>query len=94
MNRLLHRMTTVQSQDIHFVFEPGRGPSPLPLVPTHGWPGSFLEFENLLPLLTDPGAHGGAPEDAFDVAVPSLPGYGFSPAPARSGMSSREIATL
>lgn len=94
LNRLQHRMATVGGQHIHFVFQPGRGPSPLPLVLTHGWPGSFVEFENLIPLLTDPSAHGGAPEDAFDVVVPSLPGYGFSPAPARPGMSSREIAKL
>ncbi len=87
-------MVTVDGQDIHFGFQPGCGPLPLPLVLTHGWPGSFLEFETLIPLLTDPAAHGGAPEDAFDVVVPSLPGYGFSPAPARLGVSSREIAKL
>jgi len=94
LNRLPHCMTTIDGQDIHFVHRPGTGPSPMPLVLTHGWPGSFLEMEHLVPLLADPGAHGGDPDDAFHVVVPSLPGYGFSPAPSRTGMSSREIAGL
>lgn len=66
----------------------------MPLVLTHGWPGSFLEFERLIPLLADPGAHGGDPMDAFHVVVPSLPGYGFSPAPTVPGIGPREIAAL
>lgn len=55
---------------------PGRGPAPLPLLLTHGWPGSFCEYLDLLPLLTDPGGHGGDPGDAFTVVAPSLPGFG------------------
>ena len=94
LNRLPNRMATIDSQDIHFVHQPGSGPSPLPLILTHGWPGSFIEMEHLIPLLADPGAHGGDPADAFHVVVPSLPGYGFSPAPALAGTSSREIAML
>ena len=94
LNRLPNRIATVDSQDIHFVHQPGAGPSPLPLILTHGWPGSFVEFEHLIPLLADPGTHGGDPADAFHVVVPSLPGYGFSPAPARAGVNTHEIAKL
>jgi len=94
LNLLPNRMATVNGQEIHFLHQPGKGPSPMPLILTHGWPGSFLEFEHLLPLLADPGAHGGDPADAFDVVVPSLPGFGFSPAPVREDTSSREIAEL
>jgi pimeloyl-ACP methyl ester carboxylesterase len=57
---------------------PGQGPNPLPLLLTHGWPRSFLEYIKLVPLLSDPDAHGADPADAFTVIVPSLPGYGFS----------------
>jgi pimeloyl-ACP methyl ester carboxylesterase len=56
----------------------GQGPAPLPLVLTHGWPSTFYELLPLVPLLTDPASHGGNPADAFDVVIPSLPGYGFS----------------
>jgi pimeloyl-ACP methyl ester carboxylesterase len=61
---------------------------------THGWPGSFLEMEYITPLLTDPGAHGGDPKEAFDLVVPSLPGYAFSSAPLEQGISPHEIAGL
>ena len=94
LNRLPNRMVTLDGQDIHFVHQQGRGPSPMPLVLTHGWPGSFIEMERIIPLLAFPAEHGGDPADAFDVIVPSLPGYGFSPAPTRAGTSSREIAIL
>jgi len=79
---------------IHFIHERGRGPRPFPLILTHGWPGSFLEMLGLIPLLTDPGAHGGDPADAFDVIVPSLPGYGFSDRPDRPGMNAFRIGGL
>ncbi len=94
LNRLPQYTATVDGTDIHFVHQPGTGPAPMPLVLTHGWPGSFVEMERVLPLLTDPATHGGDPDDAFHVVVPSLPGYGFSPAPARPGVSSRRIAEL
>lgn len=94
LNRLPNRMMTIDGQDVHYVHRRGTGPSPMPLVLTHGWPGSFAEMERILPLLADPAAHGGDPADAFHVVVPSLPGYGFSPAPARAGLSSREIAAM
>jgi pimeloyl-ACP methyl ester carboxylesterase len=66
----------------------------LPLIITHGWPGSFVEMVKLIPLLTDPASHGGRAEDAFDVIVPSLPGYGFSDRPRERGMEPRKIAAL
>nr|MDQ2764238.1 epoxide hydrolase 1 [Pseudomonadota bacterium] len=94
LNRLPNMMTKVDGQDVHFVHRRGLGPSPMPIVITHGWPGSFVEMEQLIPLLADPAANGGDPADAFHVVVPSLPGYGFSPAPSDPGIGSREIAGL
>jgi pimeloyl-ACP methyl ester carboxylesterase len=79
---------------IHFVHARGKGPAPLPLIVTHGWPGSFVEMRKLIPLLTDPAAHGGKVEDAFDVVVPSLPGYGFSDHALERGMDPKRIAGL
>jgi pimeloyl-ACP methyl ester carboxylesterase len=79
----------VDGVGLHFVHVRGKGPAPLPLVLTHGWPSSFYELLGLVPLLTDPASHGGDPADAFDVVIPSLPGYGFSdPLPGR-GSSAR-----
>jgi pimeloyl-ACP methyl ester carboxylesterase len=80
--------------DIHFVHEPGVGPAPLPLLLSHGWPGSIVEFERIIPLLTDPARFGGDPADAFTVVAPSLPGYtlSFQPGQARFGVV--EIADL
>jgi len=94
LNRLPQFIAAIDGLDIHFVHQPGSGPAPLPLILTHGWPGSFVEMEPILPLLIDPGAHGGDPADAFHVVVPSLPGYGFSQAPTQPGVSSRQIAEL
>ena len=84
----------IQGYSVHFLHKAGVGPAPVPLVLTHGWPGSFLEFETLIQHLTDPASHGGDPRDAFDVVVPSLPGFGFSPAPEGPGTNSRRIAEL
>src|SRR5262249_41065683 len=71
---------------IHFIHERGKGPHPLPIVLTHGFPDSFLRFLKITPMLTDPAAHGGDPTDAFDVVVPSLPGYGCSDKSSKQGM--------
>lgn len=79
---------------IHFIHERGKGPKPIPLILTHGWPGSFVEMSRLIPLLTDPAASSGKPEDSFDVVVPSLPGFGFSDRPALPGMNAPRIAAL
>ena len=79
LNRFQHFIADVRGAKVHFVHERGRGAAPLPLVLVHGWPDGFQRFDKLIPLLTDPGAHGGNAADAFDVIVPSLPGCGFSP---------------
>src|SRR5262249_27946529 len=68
----------IDGTDIHFIYEEGRGPSPMPIILSHGFPDSFFRFYKLIPLLSDPAAHGGDAADSFDVVVPSLPGYGFS----------------
>jgi len=85
INRFAHFRAAVGGTTLHFIHERGRGPSPLPLVLTHGYPDLFLRFLKLIPLLTDPAAHGGDPGDAFHVVVPSLPGYAFSDKPDKGG---------
>jgi pimeloyl-ACP methyl ester carboxylesterase len=72
---------------IHFLHVKGKGNAPMPLILTHGWPGSFAEMINIIPLLTDPEAHGLSAEDSFDVIVPSLPGFGFSDRVQQNGTS-------
>jgi pimeloyl-ACP methyl ester carboxylesterase len=79
---------------LHMVHVEGRGPRPLPLLLTHGWPGSFLEYLPIIPLLSDPGAHGADPADAFTVVAPSLPGFAFSGLPPPTGMTGRQVARL
>jgi pimeloyl-ACP methyl ester carboxylesterase len=80
--------------NIHFIHERGKGPNPIPLLITHGWPGSFLEMIKILPMLTDPAAYGGDPNDSFDVVIPSMPGYGFSDRPTAPGMNTFRIAEI
>ena len=94
VSRFAQFRASVDGFGLHFIHERGRGPRPFPLLITHGWPGSFLEMARLVPLLTDPAAHGASPDDAFDVVVPSLPGYGFSDRPTEPGMSNARIADL
>jgi pimeloyl-ACP methyl ester carboxylesterase len=79
---------------VHFVHERGKGPNPIPLLITHGWPSSFVEMLGLVPMLTDPENHGGAASDSFDVIVPSVPGYGFSERPLQAGMTRWRVAEL
>ena len=78
LNGFQHFHAKVYGTRLNLIHEPGRGPNPLPLVLTHGFPDSFFRFYKLIPRLADPAAHGGDPADSFDVVVPSLPGYGFS----------------
>ncbi|WIW89463.1 epoxide hydrolase [Sphingobium sp. V4] len=78
---------------IHFMWIKGKGPSPKPLILTHGWPWTFWDYRKLIGPLSDPAAHGGDPRDAFDLVIPSLPGYGFS-GPAANGIAFWEIADL
>ncbi|MGH7821588.1 MAG: epoxide hydrolase N-terminal domain-containing protein, partial [Candidatus Binatia bacterium] len=76
LNRFPQFRARVDGLGIHFIQVRGKGPKPLPLVVTHGWPGSIAEFTEIIGPLTDPAAHGGDPADAFDVVAPSMPGYG------------------
>jgi epoxide hydrolase len=81
LNRHPQFVARVGDFDIHFYHVKGNGPKPVPLILTHGWPGSVFEFLEAIGPLTDPKRYGGAPEDAFDVVVPSLPGFAFSSKP-------------
>jgi pimeloyl-ACP methyl ester carboxylesterase len=78
LNQLNHFTVAIDDIDLHFIHERGEGPAPLPLLLTHGWPGSIVEFQKLLPMLTQPSAFGGSARDAFTVVAPSIPGHGFS----------------
>jgi len=86
----------VQLEDItlHYIHQPGVGPAPMPLLLSHGWPGSIYEFVHVIGPLTDPARHGGDPRDAFTVVAPSLPGYGFSHVPNQRRLDIEEIAAL
>jgi pimeloyl-ACP methyl ester carboxylesterase len=84
-------MTTIDGVDIHFIHVRSRHPNALPLIIAHGWPGSVFEQIKLIGPLTDPTKHGGRAEDAYDVVIPSLPGYGFSARPADAGWGSERI---
>jgi pimeloyl-ACP methyl ester carboxylesterase len=93
LNRYDHFHATLGNVRIHFVHRRAATGGGLPLLLSHGWPSTFLEELALVPLLTDPGAHG-LDGPAFDVVVPSLPGYGFSERPARTGVNYRHVAGL
>ncbi len=86
----------VQLDDImlHYIHQPGIGPAPLPLIISHGWPGSIYEFVKIIGPLTDPATYGGDPRDAFTVIAPSLPGYGFSHAPNQRRLNIEDMADL
>jgi pimeloyl-ACP methyl ester carboxylesterase len=94
LNELPHYRATVDGVGIHFIHVPAATGSGLPLVLSHGWPDSFWRFLKVVPLLTDPGAHGGDPADAFDVVIPSLPGFGYSDKPRAPRMHAQRIAGL
>jgi pimeloyl-ACP methyl ester carboxylesterase len=94
MNAFPHFRANVNGLGVHFIHARGQGHRPLPLLVTHGWPSSFVEMLDLIPLLADPAAHGGDPADAFDVVVPSVPGFGFSDRPVRRGMTRSRVAAL
>ena len=85
LNRLEQFKTTIDGLDIHFVHRRSAEPDAFPLILTHGWPGTFAEFDKVIEPLTDPVTHGGRAEDAFHVVAPSIPGYAFSDRPPRLG---------
>jgi len=91
LNALPMFMTEIDEQDIHFIHVRSRHENALPMILTHGWPGSILEFLNAIAPLTDPTAHGGSADDAFHLVIPSIPGFGFSPKPTVPGWGSDRI---
>jgi epoxide hydrolase len=84
--------TTIDGQNIHFLHVRSAEPGAMPLILTHGWPGSVAEFLDVIAPLTDPAAHGGDPADAFHVVIPALPGFGFSGPVAEAGWTTNRIA--
>ena len=92
LNALPQFMTEIEGLDIHFVHVQSRHDNALPLIITHGWPGSVVEMLNVVGPLSDPTAHGGRAEDAFHLVIPSIPGYGFSGKPTTTGWDPARIA--
>lgn len=84
--------TEIDGQTVHFLHVLSPEPDALPLILTHGWPGSIVEFLDVIGPLSNPRSHGSDPAAAFDLVIPSLPGFGFSPAPAESGWNTRRVA--
>jgi len=85
-------VTEIDGLDIHFIHVRSKHDGALPLIVTHGWPGSIIEQLKIIEPLTNPTAHGGAASDAFDLVIPSMPGYGFSGKPATTGWDCPHIA--
>ena len=92
LNALPQFMTEIDGLDIHFIHVQSRHDNALPLIITHGWPGSVIEMLKVVGPLTDPTAHGGSAEDAFHLVIPSMPGYGFSGKPTTTGWDPARIA--
>jgi len=92
LNALPQFVTEIDGLDLHFIHVRSRHEDALPLIVTHGWPGSVLELLKVIEPLTDPTAHGGAAQDAFHLVIPSLPGYGFSARPQSAGWNPDRIA--
>src|SRR4029077_1845916 len=92
LNALPQFTTEIDGVDIHFIHVKSQQENALPLVITHGWPGSVIELLNVVGPLTDPTAHGGDAEDAFDLVLPSLPGYGFADEPTEVGWDPGRVA--
>jgi pimeloyl-ACP methyl ester carboxylesterase len=93
INAVPHFITTIDGLDIHFIHVKSKEKNAMPIIITHGWPGSFIEQMKVIGPLTNPTAFGGKAEDAFDVVIPSLPGYGFSGKPTATGWHPARIAT-
>ena len=92
LNALPQFMTNIDGLDIHFIHVRSKNPNALPLIVTHGWPGSIIEQLKIIDPLTNPTAHGGTAADAFHIVIPSLPGYGFSGKPTKPGWNPVSIA--
>lgn len=94
INAFPQYIAEVDGVPIHFIHAKGVGPNPKPLILTHGWPWTFWDWKDVIGPLSDPGAHGGDPADAFDVVIPSLPGAGYSMPLRTTGLGARRIAEL
>ncbi|MFN3231520.1 MAG: epoxide hydrolase family protein [Alphaproteobacteria bacterium] len=94
INRFHHYRLTIDEVPVHFIHEPGQGPNPVPIILSHGWPLVFWDYKDVIGPLTNPAAYGGDPLDAFDVIVPSLPGYGFSTPLTKPGVNFSVTADL
>ena len=94
LNAFNHFKSEVDGLDIHFIHEKGKGPNPIPLIITHGWPSCFFEMTKIIPLLADPASHRGDAADSFDVVAPSLPGFGFSGHAQDRGMEVQRVAGM
>ena len=94
MNAFANYKVEIEEVPIHFVHERGVGPDPVPLILSHGWPWTFWDFKDVIRPLADPAAFGGDPADAFDVVVPSLPGFGFSSPVTKPGVSPQKTGDL
>ena len=94
LNEFDHFKTVIDGVDVHFIHQRSAEEDATPLLITHGWPGSFVEFTKLIGPLTDPAAYGGAPEDAFHLVIPSLPGFGFSGKPTETGYNPERMADV
>jgi len=93
LNELPQFTTELDGHNVHFVHVRSREAGALPLIITHGWPGSIVEFQNIVAPLSDPRSHGGDPADAFHLVIPSIPGYGFSGPTRQTGWDVRRVAT-
>jgi len=94
LNALTQFTAPLAGVDVHFIHEQGKGPEPMPLLLSHGWPGSVVEFRKLIPMLCDPARFGADPRDAFTVVAPSLPGYTLSFKPGQKRFGVEEIAEV
>jgi microsomal epoxide hydrolase len=92
LNSFNHFKTEINQRELHFIHQRSSNPDALPLIMTHGWPGSIAEFLGIIPLLTEPQDHGGDAQDAFHLICPSIPGYGFSDAPTEPGFDQKQVA--
>jgi pimeloyl-ACP methyl ester carboxylesterase len=94
LNKLPQFMAEVDGINIHFIHVRSKNSNAMPLLLTHGWPDSFYRFHKVIPMLIDPQSYRGDPADAFDVVVPSIPGFGFTDRPTQKGMSTERAAEL
>jgi pimeloyl-ACP methyl ester carboxylesterase len=94
MNAFPNFMAIIDGVRVHYIYRKGNGPNPIPVIMTHGWPWTYWDMRKVIDPLADPEKFGGRPEDAFDVVVPSLPGYGFSGPPQHAGLSFWRVADL